>query len=291
MNKELMQIRYLGNIDQMDINVLMTSLLNIANILEEANQSILPDRKLKINISAVEKGSFIINLNLAHKLISNIVDFLTDKDVQSVASVLSILTGVLYLKEKLKGKKPDTIEKKDGKVIINGDITVNNSVFDIYSKNKKVNEYIQKTFESIQEEPSIDGFAIEPVNINVEKFKIPRDEFQDMIAENDIFLEEEKIIVKENAALEIIKLVFDKSRKWEFVYEGFKISANIEDNYFLEKVSKSLERFGKGDILIADLKIIQVYDENNRIFLNKNFTVSKIIEHKVLKESSLFSKQ
>ena len=288
MNKELMQIKYLGNIDQMDINVLMTSLLNVANIMEEINQSVLPDRKLKINISAVEKGSFIINLNLAHKLLSDIVDFITDKDIQSVATVLSILTGVLYLKEKLKGKKPDTIEKKENKVIINGNITVNNNVFEIYSKNKKVNEYIQKTFESISEEPSIDGFTIEPVNIDVAKFTVKRDEFSDMIAENDIFLEEEKIVIKENAGLEIVKLVFDKTRKWEFVYEGFKISANIEDYEFLDKVVKSIERFGKGDILISDLKIIQVYDENNGIFINKNFTVLKVKEHKIIKEGALF---
>ncbi|MHB1663751.1 MAG: hypothetical protein ACYCT7_00615 [bacterium] len=289
MNKGLMQIKYLGNIDQMDINILMTSLLNIANILEEINQNILPDRKLKINISAVEKGSFIINLNLTHKLISNVIDFINNKDIQSVTTVLSILTGVLYLKEKLKGKKPQSIEKKDDKIIINGNITVNKDIYNIYSKNKKVNEYIQKTFESITEEPSIDGFTIEPVDIDVEKFTVSRDEFSDMISENDIFLEEEKIVIKENVKLEIIKLVFDKTRKWEFVYDGFKISANIEDIEFLDKVSKSIERFGKGDILISNIKIIQIFDENNNVFINKNFTLLKVKEHKIIeKEKPLF---
>lgn len=289
MNKGLMQIKYLGKIDQMDINILMTSLLNVANILEEINQNILPDRKLKINISAVEKGSFIINLNLTHKLISDVIDFINNKDIQSVTTVLSILTGVLYLKEKLKGKKPQSIEKKDDKIIINGNITVNKDIYNIYSKNKKINEYIQKTFESITEEPSIDGFTIEPVDIDVEKFTVSRDEFSDMISENDIFLEEEKIVIKENVKLEIIKLVFDKTRKWEFVYDGFKISANIEDIEFLDKVSKSIERFGKGDILISDIKIIQIFDENNNVFINKNFTLLKVKEHKIIeKEKPLF---
>ena len=39
------------------------------------------------------------------------------------------------------------------------------------------------------------------------------------------------------------------------------------------------ERFGKGDTLIADIEIVQEYDENLNAFMNKSYTVIKILEH------------
>ncbi|MGB9825831.1 MAG: hypothetical protein ACPLRU_04075, partial [Desulfofundulus sp.] len=67
--------------------------------------------------------------------------------------------------------------------------------------------------------------------------------------------------------------------KWDFVYEGNKISAYIADEGFWNKVNARHLSFSSGDILIVDLEIIKIFDSEINTYVNKNYRVVKFIGH------------
>lgn len=85
------------------------------------------------------------------------------------------------------------------------------------------------------------------------------------------------LVVK--TALSIIKLSFEPKLKWEFVYNGIKISALIDDSLFYAEIDARREGFKKGDVLEVDLRIQQEYDEPTRAFLNRSYTVVQVRRH------------
>ena len=89
--------------------------------------------------------------------------------------------------------------------------------------------------------------------------------------------ENEKFII-ELTRLNIVRLSFDKSLKWDFYYRGNKISAKIKDPNFYEIIDNG-ESFAKGDVLEVELQINQLFDETVNTFINKSFQINRIINH------------
>src|SRR5690606_25673530 len=82
------------------------------------------------------------------------------------------------------------------------------------------------------------------------------------------------------AQLKISKLVLDdRNRKWEFVWQGSKISGKINDQPFWDRILAGEVSFANGDMLVADLTIIREYDASLDTYLNKDYLVSNIRQH------------
>ena len=77
-----------------------------------------------------------------------------------------------------------------------------------------------------------------------------------------------------------MKVVFQRNRKWEFIYQGNKISAEIVDDEFWNKINVLGLRFGKGDILTVDLEITQIFDYDANVYLNKSYRVLKVLGYR-----------
>jgi hypothetical protein len=92
---------------------------------------------------------------------------------------------------------------------------------------------------------------------------------------NELLETNEEVIIKENVDLSVLKLVFKKNRKWEFIYNGMKISAYIVDDDFWARVDRG-ESFRKGDIIKADLEISRVFDEEVNTYVNMRYRVIKV---------------
>ena len=82
-------------------------------------------------------------------------------------------------------------------------------------------------------------------------------------------------IKPEEAILTIFKVVFEKGYKWQFYYQGNKISADIKDETFYGKIDSGA-KFSKGDKLIADIEIKQTFDDSIQSYINKEYSVIKI---------------
>lgn len=74
-------------------------------------------------------------------------------------------------------------------------------------------------------------------------------------------------------------MVFEgEDRKWDFLYNGVKISATVQDENFWKQINSG-KSFSRGDSLVADLRIIREYDPSVAAYINKGYQVINVREH------------
>jgi hypothetical protein len=75
----------------------------------------------------------------------------------------------------------------------------------------------------------------------------------------------------ERATLVVIKAILERSpRLWQSAWNGIRISAPINDETFFARLKARELSFTQGEILDAMLRIHQLRDEPNDIFIMKN---------------------
>lgn len=273
------KIKFEGQVHQVDLDLLLTSLLHFSEMVQLVTEKVSPQQKLNIKISAPEKGSFEITLHLAESAVTTIGDLFREPraTIDSVANVVAIIVGVMELKRFLKGRKPDNIEERpDGRINVSKDdvtAVVNRYVYAFYSKNQDINDRLERMFDGLTENPEIEGFLIDSPGIG--EFQVDSADFPSMAFPNELLETNEEVIIKENVDLSVLKLVFKRNRKWEFIYNGMKISAYIVDDDFWARVDRG-ESFRKGDIIKADLEISRVFDEEVNTYVNMRYRVIKV---------------
>lgn len=149
--------------------------------------------------------------------------------------------------------------------------------YNIYSRNQLANDALSKGFEALQSEPAIEDIKLlNPQGETI--FDAIKDDFPGMASRRTILIGKTKEVLDEEAHLNIFKLVFETKYKWEFYYKGNKISAIIRDDNFYKMIEKG-EKFAKGDILVALLKINQVYESSVNTYVNESYEVIVVTNH------------
>src|SRR5690348_6697769 len=100
-------VNYLGKLHQIDIDTLVSSLGNFATILHEVNKQIDPEQRVEIEVSAPEKGSFIINLFLQDPKTGK--RKLLRESISLAADIVQIVGGLLLLKSAFGPVMPSVI--------------------------------------------------------------------------------------------------------------------------------------------------------------------------------------
>lgn len=105
-------------------------------------------------------------------------------------------------------------------------------------------------------------------------------EFEDYIydgfdTEDDV---PEERIEEEITTLVIVGLNFERGSRWQFMYNGFKISMIVKDGALMQKIDEG-ERFGKGDAIKVKLRRVQKYNKDYRAYENKSYRIVEFIEH------------
>lgn len=271
---------------QLESSIFLHSLFNFTSLLEEIHKETIKTGKLHIEIFPVSRGSFNIDLSLTLSAIESIKSVFSYNNISYLSDMVTTLVNLILLKKFLKGEKPDKVEKSD-----NPDMVILHRKqysksfpardYKIYSSNEKINRKLAKTFE-----PFLDDLTIGAVKLRIyndyhglKDLSIPRSEFIILSTENELLRDKYQIITLENQTLKILKIVFDFRRKWEFIYEGDNVSATILDKNFVSAVNQG-HQFSKGDLLIADLERIRVYDEESEgyVNLNKDYKILRIIK-------------
>jgi hypothetical protein len=283
------KLKFDGQLHQIDANVLINSLIHTTSIIQEVNRYLDTGKKIEIKVKALEKGSFLVHLELLETALDSIKSLFTKENAELAATIVTVLVGLIEVKKFLKGRKPKSIETREEKTkIINekGDVLIiENATFNIYENSPIVKDALSQNFDAINNDPSITGFEItdkseKPV------IRIEREEFSDLALKSEEISNDERII-KEAATLNIVRLSFEESLKWEFYYKGNKVSAKIKDPNFYELINKG-ESFAKGDILEVELQINQKWDESVNTFVNKSYQINKIIRHILRNEQQKF---
>jgi hypothetical protein len=286
-NKEL-RVEFEGQIQMVDVNTLMSCLLNTSTIIEEINKELAKDlsneSKLQIQIKPFEKGSFDIIFCLADAQIMNGISKMFSADTLGyLSNIITILTGLFQVKQFIGGVEPEqlkSIDKGENIEIVNstGSIHVDKRTYNIYIQNSTVNDSLNNCFNSLGDIPNIDSYNLYDENNN-KLIEIKRDEFKAMSEKNkqhEQYLNinsTTKIVDKGEVKLTVIKLDFEKN-KWSFYYEGNRINAKITDKNFFVNINNY--SFKKASIITAYLTIIQNYNNDYGVYENKEYLLTQI---------------
>ena len=281
------KIKFDGEKHQIDANLLVNNLIHTTSIIQEINRNFDSGKKIDIQIKALEKGSFLIHIDLIESTFDNLKNLLTRDNIELAGSVIGAFVGLIELKKFLKGKEEKSIEKSGNKVkITNQDgqvLYVENFVQNIYNNNTIVKDALSQSFETLENDNSITGYEITDRN-NKTLVRVDREEFEYISVKSEELLEGEKNIVVAGR-LNIIRISFDDKLKSDFYFKGNKISAKINDVDFYKRVDKG-ESFAKGDVLEVELEIKQVFETSVNTFVNKSYKIKRIINHILRNEQS-----
>lgn len=270
-----MQLKFEGQTSSIDAGTLINVLMQYQSVAQEANRIYSGGtQEIKIQVNAIEKGSFIIDL----EIVQNVIQQLFSKaSVEYIAALTGIITFSYKAYKKLKGKpiKTEDDKKEISSLLVNGDINVNINVYN----SRATREAISKSIQAADDDASVEGFSVKDKEENA-IVAFSRDEFKeykydDFDTEEDI--PEERIIDSE-ATLIIVGLNFEKGARWQFMYDGFKIPIIVKDDALMRKIDEG-ERFGKGDSIRVKLRKIQKYNKEYRAYENKSYKIIEFYEH------------
>lgn len=275
--------KYQSDENSIDLNTLLLSQIHFSTILNELKNEVAPDIDLSIKIRPLEKGSvpFDIILNVswiegifnAHQTIVHCIEL--------GSAIVGGLVSLIQLKIWLKGEKPTNVITNNNNTVTiiqnNIQINVTKEVYDIYTSNSTVDRSMKKAFEAIESDEQVTGIEI----LNEQKqslVAVAREDFDNLSMDNTFLEEVTEVSNISNQALTLLKVVFDKGYKWQFYLESRKINASIKDADFMDRVTNG-EQFAKGDVLIVDLEIRKVLDKSIDIYIEKDFSITKVNKH------------
>lgn len=278
-----MKIRYGGG-NEIKANTYINSLVHFTNIVQEVNKNLSKERSIEVKVRANKEGSFIVDLLIEASVLEGVKHMFTADNLKHAAEIVKTVSDVYKVAKHLLGHKPKNITNdKDSTITIeNNSGTVQNFDFrgaNIYLNSPTIREAIAQEFETLESDGNVTDFEFLDKEEN-KIFEANRKEFYSMSSSGSSLEsnDNEKIQTILNASLNISSLDLEFKKKWDFYYLGNKISAKVKDDAFGERINNG-ERFGKGDTFVAELEITQIFDASVQAYINKSYTVTKIIQH------------
>lgn len=256
--------------------------------MREINAELNPDAPLRLEIEAFKPGSFDILCALtdaAWAAVTLATVYNPMDALQHASNLITTLADVLSIKAHLAGKKPaSTWTTPDGKMTItntDGQTVVVSAISgNVVLKNSSVNITINNTFSTLQDTSSIEGLTLKRHD-GTEAFAVERKDFDRLVAPNialENLADKVRTITKSRVTLNLFKIVFGNPYKWDFIYDGNRISATIADDTFLSNLMGGRITFGNGDALVCDLEVDQTMNQTHEVYENKRFRVATVYE-------------
>jgi len=280
MNPNDFKIVFASEKHEVDIETLIGCLMHTSNIIQEVNRILGTEKKIEVKIKALEQGSFEIHIELIEKLLDSIF---SKDNINISAEIISVVAGlygfVKWLKSKI--KKAEKVDDGVEVTLENGDkTTININVYNTFNESKIVRESIAKQISALDKNKDISGFRFESNETNV---YISDEEFSSVVKTISSLNSEAKEPIKdilEDRKILIIRPSFDKDLKWDFVFDGQKISAKMNDEAMI-KVIDNGEQFAKGDYMLVDIEVTKFYDNDLGVHLitKDSYKILRYKEH------------
>lgn len=280
---------------RMDVRDLAPALVAFADLFTAVNKEIngdAADVRVQVNAS-FKAGSFGIDLVATQHLLSQLKDIFSGTGASAISNASGILAligmtvssgyGLIQLLLKLGGRKPVRIEQKGeiARVWINQTETVEveRNVIRLY-RNSVVRTSLEKVVSPLERD-GIDDFG---VVMNGQK--VLDIHAEDVPSFNAGITDADAEVVSDITArklLQIESLTFKDGNKWRMSDGNATYHVAIEDKEFLAKIDAG-ERFGKGDVLLVDLRQVQSIEGAKLV---TESIIVKVIEHRQPLQQSL----
>lgn len=275
MESNTVTVKFGGQVESVDINTFTRVLLDYADVLRASCKLEDPNVMVNANVRAVRPGCLEVDLSVVAQGIGELFkDPATS--LQTVANGIAVASG-FYTFKKFLGKHGKAVAAEDagdgGTKVTARDgqsITVNGNVTKLYVNCPQASEAVSASFAALDEDPRIESMSIS--NEDGVRFSAEREDFS-AIASAPSYESGRANVIEEDARLTVVKPVLERSttRKWEFIWRGTKITANISDKDFISRLDKQL--FGIGTGMQVRLRIFQEFDDAVKAYINKRFEV------------------
>ena len=267
-----------GRPNEVDAFTFSNSLVAFAEALQEINKQTSPGTAVEISIEGVAPGSFRAKINTKLKPLSGLW-----------AGVgKPVLVGVLaaFIYDKTLGPSTPVITVNDAEVVIqrgSDRIIIPRYIYDArqrVSDPHQVERHIARAFAAMEDDPSVTDFGLTG-RIDDPGLIIPvqREKFALLSMPEQAPTEDGRRYRDERTRVTIIKAIFQRgSRKWEFVWQGLRISAAIQDPSFFDKLAAREFWFAQGDELEVMLRIHQKYDDVNAVYINEWYEIIRVFQ-------------
>lgn len=272
-----------GRPNEVDAFTFSNALISIGEALREINRQISPELNIEVAIEGVGPGSFRTKLKTTIKSLSG----LFKGDGRSL--IIGILAAVIYDKavQPLMGPPvaPTIIVSDDSVIVSYGvdRIIVPRSVYDAKQtllQPQQINRHVSKAFSVLEDDPSVTDFGLmRRIDDHSPIATIQRSEFAHLAEELETIdpPDDRRRHQDERTKLIVIKAILERSnRQWQFVWNGIRISAPIKDEGFFARLQKREFSFAQGDILDATLRIHQLRDPANGVFINERYEIIEV---------------
>jgi hypothetical protein len=252
-------------------------LIALEDALREVNRVVNPDFELELLVAALEDGSFRARLRIIKRRLREDVAGILQHPVRNI--VLPVFIGIMLQppQEAIKIEAGD-----DAYVVTRGS--------DRIILPKDVRHYAEKARGEVKVRRSVDRFeevvsqdqAVESLSLGPEgedgvpvplrgRYGLlptpPAPTVVEQVGDRRVVLEKDQVLV-------ILKIVLERgSRKWQFFWQGAKISAPICDPSFFDRLERREIAFAQGDALVADLRVKQVLDRDASVYVNESYEV------------------
>jgi hypothetical protein len=265
----------------LDTQTFAHSLLSFDELYRAINNVANPDRDVEVEFVRSDQGS-----------LRAIIRVFT-RDGQSLIKapitllILPFLLGIIV--NKITSDDINIIINEDSYVVEKGHEKIvlpksKKPLEDLVEKDPAVRRTLRKFFSVVESDPNIKSIDFRvPREPNLPIIPIPRDQFvalRDLpeIVDDELPKSREQPYIRVPVVVVAAVLVKTK-RKWEFLWSGHKISAEIRDDSFFEKLANHEYEFGQGDVLLVDLIAKQELNPSIKAYENKAFYISKVHKH------------
>lgn len=270
-----------GEFKRIKAYTLAKALVSIADAVKAANSEINPGYDIEVYVEAFGEGSFRAQIKALNSKAGNIFSAENLKQI-----VLAVVATFIY--EFIAPSDPEirVINNANEVIIERGQerIIVPKEVHDALPRvgsRPAFRSSIADVFSAVDDDKEIQSIGI-TASLDSDRplFTIPRDDFATIAAE----LVDQSVtsrVIDEEANLQIIRAILERSsRRWEFVWQGIRISAPVLDAQFYDDFFAHDITIAPGDALRVTLRIHQERHRDLGIFMNKKYEVLEVHEHK-----------
>lgn len=272
-------IHYGGEFHRVNAYTFAASLIALSDAIRNANYIVNPGYEIEIVIETLGPGSFRAKIRALQKGVSNLF---SAQDAKSI--VLGIIAAIIYEHTLAPDHSPVikvdkemvVIEQGNEKVIIPRDAQ---QYYEQVRKSEAVKNNLARAFNTLERDQSVTDFGITLRMEDKEPLiKIQRSAFP--LLSGDLAIEEDSREIIERTHLQIVRAILERSnRRWEFVWQGIKISAPVTDGKFYDDFFAHRITIAPGDSLEVNLKIVQKRDLDTGIYTNYSYEVITVFKH------------